>query len=45
MLKVQFKVILGRYNQKLSYLSNFGSAWSFLPSEDALVFIDNQGIQ
>lgn len=29
----------------LKWLKNFGEAWSFLPSEDALIFVDNHDNQ
>ncbi|KAF5306201.1 hypothetical protein FQR65_LT07478 [Abscondita terminalis] len=30
---------------KLAYLQNWGTSWGFLPSEDALIFIDNHDNQ
>ncbi|KAL3280417.1 hypothetical protein HHI36_017899 [Cryptolaemus montrouzieri] len=32
-------------NDKLTYLVNWGPGWSFMPDEDALVFVDNHDIQ
>ncbi|KAK2139807.1 hypothetical protein LSH36_1599g00011 [Paralvinella palmiformis] len=38
-------VFRNRNDQKLSYLVNFGEAWGFLHSADALVFVDNHDNQ
>uniref|UniRef100_A0AAY4ALB3 alpha-amylase n=1 Tax=Denticeps clupeoides TaxID=299321 RepID=A0AAY4ALB3_9TELE len=38
--------VMRRWNgQKLSYLKNWGEGWSFMPSDKALVFVDNHDNQ
>lgn len=34
-----------RGNDKLTYLNNWGTAWGFLDSDDAFVFVDNHDNQ
>jgi len=37
--------VLFNNGDKLKYMSNWGTGWSFLPSEQALIFIDNHDTQ